>query len=575
MKKFLTFYLVAFATILSAQTPFQRVYNTLNTKCQNITCHNTLSVDASHNLLFDGTQTQVYNNIFNVDPTNTSSLSKHEKLVKQQHPYFSFLLRKIGSSFDTDLALDANEGSPMNDVAGQPLSNKEIEFIRQWIMFGAKQTYSGSDPQPNYQLVSDFYDELNTTGINHFLPKQPKPLPSEGIQLRMGPIFLPITGEIEQEYLEQQEVYFPYLPEVYKIEGIMNQQSHHFLLFKYQDTLAASNGNADDVTNMTKVQFPVTSFDGDKDLTSSWQNDADLVLPTGTALFWDQKTILDMNYHIKNFNATFVLPCDFYFNIYFKPRSVSTIEMKSQLSQNFGIFLPANTNNILLSRDDNANSGSKETRYLWMMAGHTHQWGTNFNMYQRDTLGHLNNLKVYDGAGLESNWGSYYDNSLGYWDWHHPPIEYWPNLLPIQFGKHGGVNAGLVSKALYNNTTNNFLTFSTQTTGEMQLWYYMYTTQPLSSTTTAVDDTPHSITDLNIYPNPNNGQFKLQYTNLYNSKYDLRIVDMIGNTVYSDCREINSGSYNESINIRGISTGEYLLSLSDGHRVYSKQFIVK
>lgn len=94
-----------------------------------------------------------------------------------------------------------------------------------------------------------------------------------------------------------------------------------------------------------------------------------------------------------------------------------------------------------------------------MVAGHTHEWGTNFDIYQKSGS---NLTKIYDGDGIQTNNGSYYDNSLGYWNWSHPPIEYWPNLLPIQFG--GG--SGIQSKATYNNT-NNILTFSTQTNGEM------------------------------------------------------------------------------------------------------------
>src|SRR6476620_3917194 len=83
---------------LSAQTPYQRVYTMLNTKCQNASCHSGTATDGSQSLQFDGTASAVYTSIFNVASTNTSSLSKNEKLVKPQHPYYSYLLRKIAGA---------------------------------------------------------------------------------------------------------------------------------------------------------------------------------------------------------------------------------------------------------------------------------------------------------------------------------------------------------------------------------------------------------------------------------------------------------------------------------------------
>ncbi|MFN8323440.1 MAG: T9SS type A sorting domain-containing protein [Chitinophagales bacterium] len=561
---------------LIAQTPFQRVYSTLNTKCQNGACHSATASDGSESLKFDGTIDAVHAAIFKVPSTNASSLAKHELLAKPQHPYYSFLLRKIaGASFDTDLAIDtATEGSLMLDINGQQLTNKEIEFIRQWIAFGAKKTYSGSEPQPNYQLVSDFYDELTATGINRFIAKPAKPAPGTGIQLRMGPIFLPITGEIEQEYLQQQEVNFPYLPEVTKIEGIMNQQSHHFLLFKFDDTTAAQNSNAADKTNMAKVTLlGITSFDGDKSLTASWQNDAELVLPEGTGLFWEQKTVLDMNYHIKNFSATFVLPTDFYFNVYFKPRSPSTIEMKSQLSQNIAGLIIAPGQHTM-TYDDPVNNGTKHTRYLWMTAGHTHEWGTTFDLYQRDTLGNLGTAKVYDGGGLETNNGSFYDYSTGTWDWHHPPIEYWPNLLPIKFGKYGNKKAGLVSVANYNNTTGSFLTFSTQTDGEMQLWYYMYTLQPLT-TVNSINNPSEKGLYFEVMPNPMNNTGKLVYNLEEDAVVESYITDLTGKAVAHLSKESQSeGTHEISITDQNLSAGIYFASLNINGTVYTKKFII-
>ncbi len=228
-----TLFCVALATAQTA--PFARVHNILQTKCSNSSCHST---NSGASLTFDGTEAEVHAALFEVKADNSASNAKFEKRVKAGHPYMSFLLRKVaGAGFDTDLALDANEGSLMVDINGNQLAKAEIEFIRQWIMFGGKKTYGNNDRKPDWNLVNDYYNDPNAPA---FLPKPTKPAAGQGLQYRHGPVFLPATGEIEQEWLLQQEVNFPYLPEINKIEGYMNQQSHHFLLFKFDDSLAAA-----------------------------------------------------------------------------------------------------------------------------------------------------------------------------------------------------------------------------------------------------------------------------------------------------------------------------------------------
>src|ERR1019366_6227730 len=108
------------------------------------------------------------------------------------------------------------------------------------------------------------------------------------------------------------------------------------------------------------------------------------------------RTWLDFNFHVKNYNATSVLPCDFYFNIYFQPRDQTTIPMISHLvnnSLNLGIYqlsclqlpprsLPMGT--PYTQTHDDQDNGSGETRYLWMVAGHTHKYGTAYYVQVRD-----------------------------------------------------------------------------------------------------------------------------------------------------------------------------------------------
>jgi len=558
MKKALPLLFLCSVLAANAQTPFERVYTTLNTKCQNQTCHSGTSAEA---LKFDGDINSVYNAIYDVEPQNASSIAKHEQLIKAGHPYMSFLLRKVaGTGFDTDLAIDnGTEGDLMLDINGNQLSNKEIEFIRQWVMFGAKKTYGSNDRKPDYQLVSDYYDNP----VNAFLPKPTKPAAGSGLQYRMGPVFLPVSGETEQEWLLQQEVNFPYLPEVYKIDGFMNQQSHHLLLFKFDDSTSA----ADRGFGMERVSLAggTTSFDGNKYLTSAWQDDAEFDLPQGTALFWQQKSYLDMNYHVKNYNATSVLPCDFYFNIYFKPRSSSTIEMKANLVNNGLLFLPQG--NQTRDYDDETNNDSKQLKYIWALTSHAHKYATDYDIYVRDTTGAMN--QVYEGF---YDYGNDYDK--GYYDWEHPATEYFSSLLPVYFGKHGNVNSGLVARTKWN-VQQSFVTFGFTTADEMQLFYYFYTSQDPYATT-AINDANATPINFNVFPNPMSGNGKLVYTLEKDATVKADVIDITGKQIATLSQEQEVAGLHE-INIsqnEQLASGIYFARLTVNGATYTKKFIV-
>lgn len=560
MKNIYTLLLLCFTVAVNAQTPYERVYNTLNTKCQNSTCH---SAASSELLKFDGDLDAVYTSIYEVQPQSSSSLAKHERLIKAGHPYMSFLLRKVaGATFDADLSIEATEGTLMKDINGNQLENAEIEFIRQWVMYGAKKTYTSSEPKPNWQLVSDYY--ANSSSIA-FLPKPAKPSINEGLQFRMGPVFLPVTGETEQEWMLQQEVNFPVVPEVDRIVGFMNQQSHHLLLFQWDDSTAA----ADRGFGMKKVSIATgtTSFDGDKLLTSAWQDDEEFVLPTGTALFWDQKTYLDMNYHVKNYNATGILPCDFYYNVYFKPRNPNTIEMKASLVNNATLVLPSGEQTRDYDDPDN-NSSVKEWRYVWTMTSHSHKYGTDYDIYVRDTTGTITD-KVYEGFYDYKN-----DYDKGYYDWEHPATRTINEFLPVKFGKHNNKKAGLVARTKWQ-VNEPLVTFGFTTNDEMQLFYYFYTSE-LPSGSTAINDLDAEKIQFKVMPNPMNNTGKLVYTLQEDATVQATVVDVTGKVIAELAKETQTeGTHQITIgNGSDLSNGIYFARLNVNGSIYTKKFIV-
>ena len=171
--------------LLSSQnSDFKRVYDILQTNCTSSTCHG-----GAHPLDLNGSETAVYNALINQTPINPTAAANGNLLVDPGHPYNSYLLRKVGADFDNYFDLQAAEGSRMPSNGAPALQDEEIEVIRQWIMYGAEENSNRMDSA----LVHDYY---NGNQSLPFLTTPPAPNPSEGFQIRLGPIFL---GPIDRQ----------------------------------------------------------------------------------------------------------------------------------------------------------------------------------------------------------------------------------------------------------------------------------------------------------------------------------------------------------------------------------------
>jgi hypothetical protein len=534
-----------------SQNTYNMVYSILNTKCQNATCHSATSADA---LKFDGTSADVYSAIINQAPGNAGAAAKGHKLVWTNQPYESYLLRKVGSFLDTDLGIDANEGAVMNDINGNSLSNKEVEYIRQWVMHGASQTGNIIDTA----LVNAYYNDPNRAP---FYPKASAPAPGTGYRLRFGPIFVAATKEIE--YLQKHEVDFPANAEVKEIDGDMNPQSHHFLLFKFDDS--ASAAAMPEGMRVVSLTGGTTSFDGNKKLMGAWQTPAELHLPSGTALFWEQKTWLDFNFHMKNYSTTGVLPFDFYLNCYYTQHlpTSTTIEMKSRLVNNIGFILPGHQSSTYVYAD--GDNGSNETRYLWMISSHTHKFGTGFDLFKYDNTKPQNiGDTIYHGTYDYAN-----GFETGVYDWEHPSIRFFAPQMPIDM-----LHSGVTGKTTWNNTSGNLIHFGFTTNDEMQLYYYMYTNA--LPATTSLHEATKSAFDFVIYPNPMSEMGTIAYKLDNAATVKATILDITGKEIAVLAEEkAAAGSYNLDMGQKSLSAGIYFARLSVDGNTYTKKFIME
>lgn len=481
MKTFMLVLGLIIAATGFAQSAFDRVYSILQTNCT-ASCHN--SVNRAGSLDLSGSKNDVFNALVNVGPANTAAAAKGYKRVFPGDARKSFLFVKINQGLDVNVSLQSEEGvAEPQDRA--PLTEAEREMIRQWIIFGASGTASYAWVRES--VINDFYSgkaEART-------PALPLPAASEGFQVYFGPVFL-LPGE-EVEFaskfplLNQQDL------EIYKINTVVNKESHHMALWKYKpglDFLSPAglqklNGISDEA-----VLFLAAEVVG------QWPDPLEIELPQGTALLWDAGTVINLGYHIRNYSDS-IIAAEIYMNIYARPRQPGTIPMLSYPvrydgNDPYSEGDPTTVLNISPTGTDttfviNHYQADSAVWYLWSMQAHTHQLGTDFNVWLRNPDGTKGPI-IYDGS-----FDPKHEYDMGAYVWEHPPLRYFNPLLPVD------MRNGLIHEATYRNTTGNMVRFGLKTTDEMFVTYIYYTTsQPPYTAVSAAGN----VSKIHIYPNP-------------------------------------------------------------------------
>jgi len=148
----LSLLLASFLPFVSQAGTFDDVVSIMNTSCAFSTCHD--SDNPAAGLDFSLSANEIHTQLINIVPQNPVAASKNNKLVKPGDPARSFLYRKMNYGLHEDSNLETGENQPM--PTGGQLEDHQIELVRQWILFGAKndgQTYI--DPE----LLEEYYTD--------------------------------------------------------------------------------------------------------------------------------------------------------------------------------------------------------------------------------------------------------------------------------------------------------------------------------------------------------------------------------------------------------------------------------
>lgn len=82
------------------------------------------------------------------------------------------------------------------------------------------------------------------------------------------------------------------------------------------------------------------------------------------------------------------------------------------------------------------------------------------------------------------------------------------------------------------------------------------------------------LSDISIFPNPNNGAFTISFDLITSADLIITITDLLGNNVYQKKEEEYSGKYDRSINLSDLGKGMYLFNLQAGKQQVNKRFVI-
>lgn len=514
----------------------------MEAKCGTAGCH-----DGS-NGLFNVKQPEadVYAALVNQSPQNAVAAAKGDKLVRPGYPQRSFLLRKIAYGISSPLVIDEGEGS--YQPQGKPkLPDNEIELVRQWILYGSPPTGEVVDTA----LINIYY---RTGGIDDTYPEHAPPAPGTGFQIYLGKIFLP--PRTETEFFIKYDLMLTENTEIPRVSFMMPQSVHHWVLFKFFP--GGDAGYKEGIRPQTDGSHTNT-MDG----IGAGKGFLSYDLPEGTAYLWEAGTVLDLNLHIRNNGNDSILGADLYTNIYTQPPGTAYDYMLVKNFPNFLIYCLQDGNEYSFSavaKDDTATAPWK----IWKLYTHTHRYGTDFDVYLRNSDG-TKGEQIYEG------FYSYEENrDYGYYRW---GIDVTVRTFPGDQLLEVDPTNGFIYEAKYRNTAGPFLvTFGPTSLDEMMVLGFQYVRK---GTTTPAKDVTAPENVIRVYPNPAAGEFQLACRLDTENKMTVELYNMMGvrSALMTDEKQ-NAGQQLKKFSLAGLKAGVYLLKVSIGAMSHAEKVVV-
>ncbi|MGB1204629.1 MAG: T9SS type A sorting domain-containing protein [Chitinophagales bacterium] len=559
--------------LAKAENITNRVYNIFQANCTTSGCHS--HADAIGNLDLEGgsnsPQQDAYANVFKVIPTNIGSQIEEKYIVYPGQPYKSTLFTYIGSEENGNITL--NDLEDENDLhKNLDISPLDKEMIRQWIFNGAKTYDEGVDTE----LIEEFYNGQGIWSIDP-LNAPEKPAASEGFQIRIGPIFVPasdIVGgnltdviyDVRHDLLNDNNIEFD------RIVASIGS-SHHFDIFEYANTEMAQEepyGLVEDkLHNNTNTVCIFTQS-------------TDYNLPQGSAMYWKEQIILDLQTHIINYSDEFILAQDVYLNIYTQPEGTASQELKFKNYGKTDINVPINVENYEEEISIFLENAAQPNIYVWGIGSHTHSHGQDFDIWLRNPDGskgeHIYDASNYNGVPECEFIGYSYET---------PPIRTFDYPFIYINMEHG-----VISQAKYFNDLDEPIIFGSNTTTQEMLgtgFFYVTDTTGVSfnegslcysdeingiSTTEKIDKL-----SINIFPNPIKQNAQINIASYFTGNIIGTLYDLNGKIIRQEKHFIPSNNevHSFAFEKENLENGMYLYEITDqkGNRKVERLIITQ
>ena len=547
MKKLLPLIFFALISIsVKSQGTFTQIHQILQANCAGTSCHSGVTPTFNVTLSESG----LYSALVNATPVNPTASAKGDKLVTPGYVDRSFLLRKLVHGLNENnihMALELTEGNNM--PSGLPsLAKEEIELVRQWILRGAPQNGTVVDTD-----IIDLY--YSGAGIDDTYPDHEPPPADSGFQIYVGKILVPPSTE--DYYYLKHDLRLTSNIEIPKVKTILPPSTHHFVMYKFFPGGEANYANG---LRPEALSSHADVSDGIGTGANIWEYD----LPPGTAYFWSQNSVLDLNLHIRNQNPDSVLGCDLYMNIYTQPLGTATDFM---LIRNYPVFTiaipPDNVEHEFIEIANDTN----ETRYwkVWQLYGHTHKYGTDYDIFQRNP----------DGTMGEQEYESWYSYEQGFDVGYHRfgvdgTLKFYEddNLLQVD------PRLGFIHRARYRNYTSDTIYWGLTSEEEMMVMGFQYIYGGLLS---GIDDPEYQALNVNVFPNPASDMISVNYSLTSQSDVLIELINILGEkTEIMKHKNRVAGNYLDEIELPvNNSSGIYMLAISAGNSRSVKRIVIE
>ncbi|HVK39471.1 MAG TPA: hypothetical protein VNA88_13110 [Candidatus Kapabacteria bacterium] len=425
------------ATTEPTTEPTPSSFESLQTKvlsksCATAGCHVTGSTMATESGLVLESSV-AHENLVRVLSKNVAARADSLLRVSPGHPEASFLYLKI-----TDPSHHIGYGSRM-PLGADPLTNGQIEFIRQWIAAGA----------PKTGVVADaaLLDDTTRAAEEPFTPLAP-PAPGSGFQVTTGTF--DVAPRFERELFIYRALGNTDTVFVNRLETKMRSGSHHLVLYSFpSSTPSGTLPRLDEIRDLHKPDGTTNSalFDAmgyHQFVGGAMAQYQDYRFPPGVALALPPGMRVDVNSHYVNPSST-VMTGEAFANFFTVDRS-EVQKLARPLFLNHQEFaLPPGTRTTVRKTFT-----MPRTRTIFLLTSHMHKRGERFAI--RIAGGPRNGELVYEST-----------------NWSHPPVVILnDNPIVLNAGE------GLTSEVTYYNETTETIRFGLTSEDEMDIIFAYY-----------------------------------------------------------------------------------------------------